>query len=329
MRMRHVFCLLVALLPSAPAHAEVATRSFAAQDTLRVAPDDSPDAQAMLDDLSWPVEKFDVMCVQDATRVCDAFVFFASPKPRGQAEVDRVSMEWHAARDAQGHAVDAPAILLIHEIQSSLVIARAIGRALSQRGVHAFVMHLPDYGLRRSAQRYDPHVMVPRMRQAICDARRARDAIAALPHVLPGRISIQGTSLGGFVVSPTAALDNAFESVWITLAGGQIDRVLLEGQREAAGVRASLESGGYDAQAIGRMVYQIEPLRTAHRINPSITWLHVAVADQVIPAACSNALAAAIGLDRQRHVLLPGNHHTAFVNLPRLIDDIARQLNGK
>ena len=90
-------------------------------------------------------------------------------------------------------------------------------------------MHQPYYGWRGTKQqRRDPALAVPRFKQGAADARRSRDAVAALPFVDADRIGIQGTSLGGFVSTLAATLDgrsgSGFDSTFIMMAGATSTR---------------------------------------------------------------------------------------------------------
>ncbi|MCC6682280.1 MAG: prolyl oligopeptidase family serine peptidase [Phycisphaeraceae bacterium] len=330
--MRHglfILWLCCAMAQAAPPQPQSAVKTFAAQDTLHIEPDADSDTQAMLDDLAWEPTAFEVTCQPDANWGSDALVQFDSPRPLGEPANDRVSMEWYAARDDHGEVIDAPAVLVIHESASSMSVGRLIASALSRRRVHTFMLQLPGYGLRKGALRDDPATFSPRMVQGIADARRARDAIAALPHVDVNRIGIQGTSLGGFVVTPAAAMDDAFDLVCVSVSGGRLDVVLTQGQRDAAKARTMLESTGLAWPDILAVVRRIEPTRIAHRISPGKFYLFTAESDTVIPAASSDALAAAVGMEEDHHVRMPGDHYTAFINLPGMIAYVAELAYGQ
>ncbi len=329
MRNQFIVLWLICAIAQVASGQSQAIKTFAAQDSLHITPDADADAQAMLDDLAWQPAAFAVTCQPDTRWGSDAMVQFDSPRPLGETNNDRVSMQWYAARDEQGQVIDAPAVLVIHESASSMVVGRLIASALSRHQVHAFMLQLPGYGLRKGPLRDDPAMFGPRMAQGIADARRARDAIAALPHVDVHHIAIQGTSLGGFVVTPAAALDDAFDLVCVAVSGGRLDVVLTEGQRDAAKARAVLESTGLPFPEILAMVRRVEPTRIAHRISPEKFYLCSAVGDTVIPAASSDALAAAVGIDESHRVRMPGDHYTAFINLPGMIAYVAQLAHGR
>lgn len=337
-----VVFLLPALAVAAPVASAV--EHYRATDTFRPdGTDPSPEARKMLHDLAWDPATFDVTVtpptayphdnVPDFATDADALVTFASPRPTGPATspVNTVVLEWYKAKPtsapAPGTAV--PAVLVLHIMDVRLVVDRGIARTLAQHGINAFLMHLPDYGLR-----YDPaHStgggvrFLQRVHQGVADARRARDVIAALPGNDPRRISLDGTSLGGFVGVVAASLDHAFDHTFIMLAGGDLYTVFTQGTREAAGVRKSLQQAGYTGEKLRALTRTIDPLVLAHRLRPDRTWLYSARGDEVVPAACANALAAAAALPPSHHVWINGDHYTALLTLPwtlRQIEKIVR-----
>ncbi len=154
-------------------------------------------------------------------------------------------------------------------------VGRLIAQALSRKGIHAFMIQLPFYGVRRNGnERPDGPQVIAAMRQGIADARRARDAVAALPCVDASRISLQGTSLGGFVTATTAGLDKGYHRVFILLAGGGLYDVLMAGKKDAAKMREEFERAGVDPSQMRTMLDSIEPLRLAHRIPSETTWIY-------------------------------------------------------
>ena len=316
-------------LAAAPAAGELLFGTFDARDSLHIEPDASADAQAMLDDLAWQAEPFQVLCQADEGHGDesgpDALVTFPSPYPSGDAVNDRVVMEWYAARDKQGRPLDTSAMLVLHILDGRMYVARLIARTFAFSGTHAFVLHLPHYGRRRGPDfREREAPFLARVRQGVVDARRARDAIAALPHVRSERIGIQGTSLGGFVTSITAAIDAAFDPVFITLGGADIHGMLLHGRRDSEKVRRHLEEAGYVGEKLRALAWAVEPSRLAHRLNPQCTWLYSAKDDQVVPAANARTLATAAGLAPAHHVWLSGDHYTCAIHLPRVTAHMAR-----
>src|SRR6185436_5856108 len=177
--------------------------------------------------------------------------------------------------DSKGAICKAKPIVVVHESARSMTVGRLIARSLGQQGFHAFLIHLPGYGARKEGGRPSSYSQIlPMMKQGISDARRARDAVVSLPMVDRSIVGVEGTSLGGFVTATVAGLDHGYDRVFILLAGGNIEDVILHGSRDSAKVHHKLLAAGLTDDKIKELARQIEPLRLAHRINPAETWLY-------------------------------------------------------
>lgn len=292
--------------------------SIRAADTLKIPTDESSDTCAMLRDLMWDAGEFDVTSRTIGSH-SDATLRFASPRPLGHSVSDTVYLDWHAARSPDGRLIDAPAVLVLDILQGGNLVSNFIGKHFARRGFHGFSMHMPFTGQRRDPrEKYDWRYFLPSLRQSIADARRARDVIACLPRVVGG-VRVQGTSLGGFVATVTAALDGAFTSNIITLAGGDLYRILSEGHADAAKVRQQLRTVGFNDRALRDELWRSEPLRVAHRLNPDHTWLLTARQDQVVFPRFSRKLADRAHLPRPHHRLFAGCHYTCLISAPWIL----------
>lgn len=299
---------------------------FVARDTLNCDAEEDADTADCLAGLRWTPAEFAVMIETPQNKQGDLAVTFPSPHPSGNPVHDRVFMEWYAARDQAGQVGRAPAVVVVHESGRSMPVGRLVARGLSVLGVHAFMIQMPGYGQRRTELADRPEHLVQSMRQAVGDVRRAYDAVAALPVVDQKRLGVQGTSLGGFVTATVLGLDSAYSHGFILLAGGQLDRVLLEGARDAAKMRAQLQSIGIDDDQLRQLVKVIEPLRLAKRVDPDRTWLYRGAFDNVVPPASSLAFAEATGLSDQHHIVMPVDHYTGVILLPGVLQQIANQM---
>ena len=326
-----VVALLVAVLGSDDAAAEEASveQTYQARDTLAAPVDPLADAAACLRDLAWKPAPFSVTCASEPGAAYDSLVTFPSPVSSGDAVNDRVSLEWYMPRDEQGAIRTAPAVLVVHESGRSMPVGRLFARSFQAAGMHSFLIHLPYYGKRNATGR-DPKAdqLVTLIRQAIGDVRRGHDAIAVLPHVDSRHIAVQGTSLGGFVVATSASLDPAFQSVFIMLAGGNLYEMFQTGQREVAQARRKLADAGISDPQLKQLLWQIEPTRVAHRLDPQRTWLFSADGDQVVPIANALALAQAAHLPEPHHIRVPGNHYTVIVYFPVILQRVTDQIRA-
>ena len=337
-----LFAPLAGVAPAAEPPAK-----YAASDTLNIGPTASPQAANLLKTLAWEPAAFTVNVHRGVTAVgtasptdADAIVTFDSPRPRDAAPgtpgtspgagVNRVMLEWYQARGEGGALrLNAPAVLVLHILDGSMVLERGMARILSKQGIHAFIMHMPSFGSRRlDHSRLSGPLFFELCGQSVADARRARDAIAALPRVDAERISIQGTSLGGFIAASTASVDAVFDNTFILLAGGNLYNMFTNGQRESRWIRERLEASGVDDAKLRELCDTLELTYLADRLDPARTWLFSAISDQVVPAANARALAAAAKLEPAHHIWLSGDHYTCVLHLPWVMGQIAGKLNA-
>ncbi len=333
--------MLVLLLVSRGVTAdESASRKvFVAKDTFVDPKDDNAAAQRRLDWVKWQPKAFEVTCVAPAKDGAlakhaaeagyDALVYFPSPHPTDERANDTVVMEWFAPRNASRQVKRGPAMVVLHILAGRMVVARMFARAFAQRGIHAFVMHMPHYGLRKvGGKRPNAKVLLAGVRQAVADARRARDAVNALPNIQRDAIGIQGTSLGGFICTATASLDGTFKPVFPTLCGGNLQTLFRDGKKEVASIREHLKKEGITPEQLKRMLEQLEPNSVAHRMDAKVTWMFNAEQDEVIPAANAHALAKAIGLPKERHKWMSGGHVSCIIHLPVIVELMAGHVHA-
>ncbi len=300
---------------------------FTATDTLACGEEPNEDAKECLSRLAWTPGKFMVQLEAAQPGNGDFLVRFPSPKPLGDRSNDLVAMEWYATRDAKGAIRSARAIVVVHESARSMPIGRTIARSLNWQGLHAFLIHLPNYGARRAPGNPSSYErIIPMMQQGIADVRRARDAVVALPHVDGTVVGLEGTSLGGFVTATVAGLDHGYDRVFILLAGGNIADVILHGSRDAAKVHEKLLASGLTDEQIKEAAHRIEPLRLAHRINPGTTWLYSGELDTVVPPKSSFALAKAAKLSKDHHVEFAADHYLGVIYLPSAVMQITERM---
>lgn len=312
------------------AESPFARQVHAAKDSLDCGSETSSDAQECLTGLSWPAQEFDVSVAQPAkANHGDALIRFRSPVETGNTLNDLVALEWYAARDDANEPIVAPAVVVVHESGSGMTVGRLFARGFQQRGLHAFLLHLPHYGERRGEGRpRDADNVIASIRQAVADVRRARDAVAVLPVVDATNISLQGTSLGGFVSATTAGLDRGYQGVFLMLAGGDLYDMLQHGQRDAARVRERLEAAGLTGEKLKSLVYHIEPNRLAHRYDGDRTWLYSATKDTVVPLRNAESLAKAAGLTKTHHIHMNADHYSGIVYLPFVLNHMARKITA-
>lgn len=293
--------------------------TFKGVDTLNPKVDDSADARQCIEGLVWTAESFPIQLQQADKDRGDWLVRFPSPKSSGDKVNDHVAMEWYMAKDKLKNPMLAPAAVIVHESGSGMTVGRLIASALSRQGIHAFMIQLPYYGNRRAGDRPEGEALISALQQGIADVRRAHDAVAALPLIDGSRISLQGTSLGGFVTATACGIDSIYHRVIIFLAGGDLQSVIMDGQNEANKIRQEFEKAGVDAAQIKLILGGIEPLRLAHRVDPARTWLFTAKYDQVVPARNSALFAKSAKLDDSHCVEMLADHYSGILFLPQVV----------
>ena len=303
---------------------------FRASDSLAIGDEESADAQKCLDGLCWDKTPFDVQIEKAEGNNGDLRVRFPSPLPAGPECNRDVWMEWYQARDAEGNVCNGPACVVVHESGSGMTVGRIIARGLAAHGVHSLMVQMPYYGARRPREgRAGADMLVPAVRQAVADVRRARDATAVLPLVDASRIAVQGTSLGGFVTATVAGLDEGYDKVFILLAGGDLVGVLEKGKKDAEKVREKLSESGMTEEQIKETLHAIEPTRLAHRYRPEHTWIFSGKYDDVVPLAHCQLLADAANLPADHHVQMEANHYSGIIFLPMVMARIAEEIHGR
>ncbi|MBB6428373.1 hypothetical protein [Algisphaera agarilytica] len=346
-----LLALVVWSAAAVPAWSQDTPRAFEAVDSLGEVVDGQAQAGDVLATLAWEGGPFAFEVHETPRQEFDAVVTFASPKPSGDEGIDTAVLRWYRPAEAQaddGRGPDAqgpksPAVLLVHTLHPDLPVATLLARGLKQRGVHAFVIELPGYASRVEEDRkFTGVTTLVNAAQAVGDCRRAYDVICAfdeagLADIDNDRIAIQGTSLGSFIATSAAALDGCFNQTFLFLSGGDGVDILENGQKDAFHVRGALQHYGYSGDKLRALIDPVEPLHIAHRLDPKSTWMFNAKDDTVVPAKNAELLSQAIGLEDSHHVWLNGNHYTAFILLPGVLDrmktemgvDVANPAAGK
>jgi hypothetical protein len=295
--------------------------AYPTRDTLNIARDSIEDANACLQTLAWEPGDFDVQVAEqlEGSRVIE--IQFASPKPCGLPAIDQVAVDWHAARDENNQLLVRPGIVVVHESGAGMHVGRLVATELARRGLHAFLVQLPGYGRRKSAE-FQQADMIGVFLQGVADVRRARDAVAAIPQVDAKHIGLQGTSLGGFVATLAGSLDDKFDSNTLLLCGGDLHGVLTSGNRDAEKTLTRLLASGVSEVELKDALRQVEPLRIAHRMSPEKTWLYSGTFDQVVLPKYSHRLAQAIDLNADHHIQMLATHYSGVVFLPGVLEQI-------
>ncbi|HHI81040.1 MAG TPA: hypothetical protein ENK02_13820 [Planctomycetes bacterium] len=286
-----------------------------------------PEAQVRARGFLPPGRPFSVRIEPPAKGMdCDALLRFASARSTTGLPNDEVVLEWYRpAPKRDSHQ----ALLALHILAGRMVVARGFARAARIRGHHGFVMHMPGYGLRRGpgGRRWRPARFAQRMRQAVLDTHRARLAIEALPAIKKGKVFLQGTSQGGFVAALTAGSGEGFAGHFLMLTGAGLSGILEKGSRDSAKIRRAFARAGIQGEALHHLLEGIDPGRLASGIDPKKTWLYSARNDQVVPPPFARLLQKRASLPRDHHLWFPGDHYSAALSLPLVLNHLFHHMN--
>jgi dienelactone hydrolase len=225
-----------------------------------------------------------------------------------------------------------PAVICMHILEGDFVLVRMTCSMLASRGIPAIMFKLPYYGERGfpngpEALASDPRLFVGALSQAFDDVRRTIDLVASRPEVDPQRIGITGISLGGIVAAAAAERDTRLWRVMPILAGGDLRQIIHHALETRDLSRLIRQLPPEERVQVEQAIDAADPLRHAERLRDRARHGRVlmvnAAEDEVIPPACTERLASALGI-ADRVVWLQGlGHYTALAKLPQILETMA------
>ncbi len=237
---------------------------------------------------------------------------------------NRIPAELYLPRGLRPGGPRRPAVVCLHILDGNVELVEMCCSALARRGIAALWFHLPYYGPRGTARgphalAADPAMFATAVAQAVQDVRRSVDVLAARPEIDPQRIGVMGISLGGILAATAAERDPRIARAALILSGGDLLPVVYqarETQELAAMIRGLPPE---QRRRIEQTILASDPLRDAGllraRAEAGRVLMINAARDEVIPRACTEKLAAGLGLT-DRVVWLAGlGHYTALAAL--------------
>jgi dienelactone hydrolase len=255
---------------------------------------------------------------------------YPSPLQTALASNNTIPAEYYLPANLAVGDPRRPAVIVLHILNGTYELERMLCTVLAENGVPAVMFFLPYYGERggpqgRRALLDNVDLFTQCLDQSLLDVRRTADVLAARPEVDPGRLGVSGISLGALIAAASCGVDSRLQRAELILGGGKL-RDILASARETRELRESLarltpaQRAGVDA-ALDR----VEPLNHAAALKrlalqDRLMFINAAE-DEVIPPACTDALAEAAGM-KGKVTWLPGmGHYTAMAALPQIIQD--------
>jgi dienelactone hydrolase len=324
----------VCLVPWGPLHSqeEAVKSGVSPSRTLRPARD--PELQELLKSYETPQKDFawELRPIRETSKWSLSWLTYPSPQKSELEENDTV---WAKVWQPKEPAAHRPAAVILHWLGGSFDLLEVIGQRLAENGIVSLMMYMPHYGPRRAkdpARRQkllqtDMERTLRDLHQAVLDARRAGDWLAARPDVESSRVGIVGISLGALVGSLTAGVDDRFGRSVFLIGGGDLPAIVLHGSRETAAAKQKLEEAGLTADRLRELWKSIEPLTFASRMRPEEILMVNAESDEVIPRECTLKLYEA--LDRPEIRWFKGGHTAIALHLGTILKDIISHLGQR
>lgn len=238
-----------------------------------------------------------MMLVEQMPQYETFLVTFPSPFVSPYPENNTVHAEYYRPVGKK----EIPGVVVLHILGGDFEISRILSRHLASQGIGALFVQMAYYGSRRpqGPKRIrliseDVDQTLAGTRQTIMDVRRAALWLSLRPEVDAGKIGIAGTSLGAFIATLCAGMDTRFRRCVFVLGGGDIAKVLWEGE-ETVKQKRKLEGQGFTYESLSQKLRPVEPLSYAGAIDPRGVLMVNAKHDKVVPPWCTETLWEKLG----------------------------------
>jgi len=253
---------------------------------------------------------------------------YPSPAPSALAQNNTIPAELYLPKGIEPGSKPRPAVICLHILGGGFELARLQCTALAARGIPAIWFKLPYYAERGTpmgprALASEPRLFSKALAQGAQDVRRTIDVLASRPEVNPRQIGVMGVSMGAILAGTSAGQDPRIARAVLMLSGGDLLPIIHHARetRPLAETINRLEPA--QRAEVERALAQADPLQYAAKLRQRAQQGRVlminASEDEVIPRACTEKLAAALGI-QDRVVWLDGlGHYTALAALPRAL----------
>lgn len=221
-----------------------------------------------------------------------------------------------------------PAAICLHILNGDEQLTDLVCSVLASRGILAISFKMPYYGERGTAKGPEamagsPKLFIGAIAQVGEDIRRTVDLLASRPEVNADRIGITGISLGGITAATAAGAEPRLYRASLMLAGGDLLQIIRHA-RETRQLNDMINQlSPQDRADVEAKIAEVDPLRFApalrDRAREGRVLMINAGDDEVIPHACTEKLAEALGI-ASRVAWFDGlGHYTAMAELPRAL----------
>lgn len=226
-----------------------------------------------------------------------------------------------------------PAVICMHILDGNEELMRMTCSTLASHGIPAIAFKLPYYGERGPVEgpkimADNPKLLLDALAQGLADIRRTVDLLASRPEIDPAKIGIMGISLGGITAGTAAGIEPRLHRTMMILAGGDVQTIIHHARETRDLSRLLRELPAGDRAQVEQVLAEVDPLRHAAALRPRAMEGRVlmvnAAEDEVIPRACTEKLANALGIG-QRVIWLEGlGHYTAIAALPQILEQMVQ-----
>ncbi len=253
---------------------------------------------------------------------------YASPAPSPLAQNNTVPAELYLPKGIRPGSQPRPAVICLHILGGGFELTRLQCTALAARGIPAIWFKLPYYAERGTpsgprALAADPRLFCQALAQGVEDVRRTFDVLASRPEVNPRQIGVMGVSLGGILAATAAGQEPRISRAVLLLAGGDLLPIVHHARETRPLSETIYRLAPAERAEVEQAILRADPLQHAAELRGRAQQGRVlminAGEDEVVPRACTEKLASALGI-QDRVVWLDGlGHYTALAALPKAL----------
>jgi dienelactone hydrolase len=256
---------------------------------------------------------------------------YPSPVVTPLPQNNTVPAAYYLPKHARPDDPKRPAVICMHILDGNEELMRMTCGTLAAHGIPAIAFKLPYYGERGPVEgpkllADNPRLLLGALVQGLEDVRRTVDVLASRPEIAPDRIGIMGISLGGIAAGSAAGIEPRLNRAMLILAGGD-EMAIIHHARETRELSQLIQALSADDRAVvEQAIAAVDPLRHAAELRQRAVDGKVlmvnAAKDEVIPRACTEKLAAALGIGDKVRWLDGLGHYTAIAALPQILEEM-------